>query len=144
MTKKRTPVVEKALKQLKKKFTKIKNHTPKFYDEADSLQKKVYKEAWFNTGNNDTRYISMGYFILALYQSIGDYKIISDNLMDKVLTSYQYAKNGGHDEYEMEKESGILANEVLRLLDGDKEVITPFKRRMTILRQNRILEQGYN
>ena len=75
-----------------------------------------------------SRVISIGIFIQSIYESDNFKDVVGGKKMDKVLSSFFFS-NTVNDEATMEKNSNLLAKEVLKLLDGEKE-LTTFQKRM--------------
>lgn len=139
MTKTRTKKVDDAYKKIKKKLNHIFTYNKALYDEANKLQGETYKTAWDNSFvKSDGKFVSMGAFIQAIYDTVEIQNLVGDKVMRKAIDSYYFDRNDTHDEKEIEEQANILADECIRLFDGER--VSLFKRKLTILKQNRIIE----
>jgi len=122
-TKKPTKPVQQVILKMKKTIRKIFQNRLEFYEEADALQKDLYKKAWNNTMNEKTdgQYMSLGSLITILFSSVQSQTLIGMRVLEKAIDSYYFAESGGKDDYQLEQQSSILANEFLRLIDGEKK-----------------------
>ena len=130
ITDNKTKIVDKTVKNLKKYLRHTLFHQTDLYRASEAKKKEVHSKTW-NTvfGNMETsKIISIGIFIQDLYESENMTNIIGSKTMDKVLSSYFFSDKHD-DEAVMEKNSTLLAKEILRLLDGEKE-LTQFQKRM--------------
>jgi len=140
LTVKPTKIVAKVKKQLRQGLDVIYKTRRDFYDTAREQEKSAYTLAWKNTfEGSEHAYFSMGTVIQVILNSMDNILIVSNNNMSKVLDSYYFAKVDGEDEYELEKQSNLIADEFVRLIDGT-DSISPFKRRLNIAKGNWLLE----
>jgi hypothetical protein len=141
-----TKIVTTIRRKLKNRLSHLYTYKEVEYVEAKEHREIVYQEAWEKAYGNYTRKveISLGTLIMGLYHSIDDSSkpLVGKKQMEKLIDSYLCAKDTKGNMLEVEKESNRLLDILLKMLD-DKPDISPFKRRLTILKQNRIIEQGY-
>ena len=127
--------------KMKKKIRKYLYNQRDLYDTANTLQQKNYKTAWDNAFGEDSQsvVISLGGTLQSVFESVGEQNIISKRDIDKVLTSYFYSSaSKEYDELLVEQNGTKLGRAIVDVFDGVK--ITPFQRRMNILKGNRIIE----
>ena len=130
ITTNKTKIVDRTVKNLKRYLRNILMHQKALYRASEAKKEEVHSKAW-NTifGSMETsKVISLGIFIQDIYESEDMSLIVGKKTMDKVLSSYFFSDKHD-DEVTMEKNSNLLAKEVLKLLDGEKE-LTPFQKRM--------------
>jgi len=134
ITDNKTKIVDKTVKQLKKYLRNILMYQEISYRASEAKKKEVHSKAWDTVfGSMETsKIISIGCFLQELYDSDNFSNVIGKKNMDKVLTSYFFSDKFD-DELTMERNSIALATEVLKLLDGEKE-LTPFQIKMQEMR----------
>ena len=130
ITDNKTKIAQGAVKTLRKYLSNVLTYQETLYRASESKKKDIYSKSWDTVfGAMETsRVISIGIFIQSIYESDNFKDVIGDKKMDKVLSSFFFS-NTVNDEAIMEKNSNLLAKEVLKLLDGEKE-LTPFQKRM--------------
>jgi len=142
MTKKPTKAVQNTYSKIRKKLDHIHKHNKALYDEANKLQGETYLKAWNNSfEKSDGKFVSMGTFIQAIYETVESQNLVGEKVMRKCIDSYFFDRNDTHDEYEIEEQANLLADACINIFDGEKK--NRFKTRLTILKQNNIIDKGY-
>jgi len=141
MTNNKTKIARQARTKYRVILSKILTNQESLYKEARALQKEIYTKAWNECfeERESGYYLSLGTFMSLIWNSIEEKPLVGRAFMDKLFMSYEHCHNDKCDDYEIESNSTMLAEACLRLIDGDKGV-SPFQRRMNIIRNNRIIE----
>ena len=120
-TKKPTKNVQDCIFKIKTKMTSIYRNQREFYDEADKLKDKAYKEAWIATAEDDemekTRYVSIGTTVMLLLDVVNPrylHRFAGKRVIERAIESYLGAKSYAEKEYEMEFEADKLAIEFIK------------------------------
>ena len=145
MAEKKNKVVQNTIKKFKVSLSKTMSYKSKLYFEAQASQRDLYTKAWnsvFTKGQE--KVISISALTQAIYETVDKEfadKMIGRRVMEKTIDSFFFADGKNYKELtdlEIEASSKLLTDAVLELYDGKK--ISAFKRRMTIVKQNQIIE----